>query len=125
MRIDDLPELATPREVAQVLRCTETKVKKLCNQDHLGYIKHGRDKLIKPAHVRQYIERNEQCPGKDQDRESRNDRTGNAGTSSPTNAGTSGGLLRVSAALNMLDNGSLNGQSGSKDRKAPVIPMNG
>ena len=62
--VDDLPELATPSQVLQVLPITKGRLRELIRARRIGYVQIGRGYLIPRAAVRQFIDENtvQPCP---------------------------------------------------------------
>jgi len=120
----DLPELATPKEVALYLRTTEHKVKNLCIRGDMRFIKVGRDKLIKREFVKEFLKENEQCQKEQQHQNPYTGRTGETGISSNTGEALNTGLNQVLTALKTLNNGSRNTHCGKPAQEGRVIPMN-
>lgn len=63
MKIDDLSDLATPEDVAAILRCDAKWVRNQCRAGRLQAVKiAGRYLIEGPAAVRKFIEESRVCP---------------------------------------------------------------
>ena len=63
MKIEDLPDLATPEDVASILRCDAKWVRKQCKDGRIQAAKiAGRYLIEGPAAVRKFVEESRVCP---------------------------------------------------------------
>ncbi|MBK67980.1 MAG: hypothetical protein CMP22_07620 [Rickettsiales bacterium] len=107
MELKNLPELATPKEVAQALRLkSERFVKELCNRGEISHCRVGRSFLIPRESVIQYLKGVKICQNKIEERGSSGEKA--VGTSYGSKKDSLRGSQRAQMIVEKLKKGSLN-----------------
>lgn len=118
-----LPDLATPQEVAGVLRCTKRFIQAEIAAGRLGASKVAGRYLVTPNAVAAYIERQKVCPSKTEAPVSITAKTAESGKSSGSSMVDDAAKARALATAEKLIKRSANGSS-DKNPSAPVIQLN-
>ena len=110
--IDDLPDYATPAEVAEILRCGARYVQTECKRGRMGHLIIAARYVIKPDHVREYIAKRERsCLSEIGGLPYNGARKARTGKSSGSNTGSDGGVAQAQATAQMLKKSSRAGSS--------------
>jgi excisionase family DNA binding protein len=128
MKMSDLPDLATPAEVAAVLRCSARFVQKQCDDRKIGHSKVAGKYLIPPAEVIAYVERQKVSPCQDQTK-APNSNSVTTVVSMKSSGAQAVGDAAYQRALETAVKLTKYSPSGSSKQKknlpAPVIPLSG
>ncbi|MCM8734629.1 helix-turn-helix domain-containing protein [Azospirillum sp. A1-3] len=122
-RIEDLPDLATPLEVAAVMRCSSRFVQDECKAGRLNATLVAGRYLIAPDDVRAYLTDRRTCRNETKARTSTSTTAGRSGTSGGSKMAKHGSAQRALETVAEL-RASLRGTSPAR-AQAQVIPLPG
>lgn len=123
--VDDLPDLATPKQVREILPLSDYQLRTLIRERRIGHVPIGARFLIPRESIREFIAKNtvSPCPDETKARASASSKNVVASTSCGPSEAAAASAARARQTANKLKSRSPNSYKSGPGETARVIPL--